>query len=128
MRFQGYHHIGIQCADAEASLLFYTEGLGGELQHKFPLKGTDKWFYLIDLGGNAVVELIPRGTPEAEQNPRFAHIALRCADCKAEYEAALTAGADAHIPPQTLNLGGMPVINAFVLGPDKEQIEFFELL
>jgi trk system potassium uptake protein TrkA len=61
MSFQGYHHIGLIVDDAARSRRFYEE-LGGKITFSFPMGGSDKIIYLIDLGGNAVVEIIPRGS------------------------------------------------------------------
>ena len=127
MKFNGYHHIGLIVKDAEKSLKFYTEGLGGNVTFSFPMGGTDKTIYLVDLGGNAVVEIIPRGNGEEEMNPKWAHIAVATDDTRAAYELALKAGAVPRNEPQDILLGTMAVCNAFVKGPDDEVIEFFQV-
>ena len=123
----GFHHIGLIVNDAEKSLRFYTEGLGGKETFRFPMSNSDKTIYLVDLGENAVVELIPRGHAGEEADARWAHIALRCADTRAAVERAVAAGAGVRIAPQDVVLGTLPVCNAFVTGPDGEQIEFFQV-
>ncbi len=127
MAFDGYHHIGLMVKDAEKSLNFYTEGLGGEVTFSFPMGDTGSTIYLVDLGGHAVVEIIPRGNGEAEANAHWAHIALNTADTRAAYALALAAGATSRSEPRDGKLGTMAVCNAFVLGPDGEVIEFFEV-
>lgn len=128
MKFSGFHHIGLFVKDIEKSLAFYTEGLGGTVTFSFPVPGMeDKTIYLVDLGDNAVVELIPRGNGEPEQNAHWAHVAVSTDDTRAAYELALKAGAQTKAAPQDVMLGTMAVCNAFVLGPDGESIEFFQV-
>jgi len=127
MKFNGYHHIGLIVNDAEKSLKFYTEGLGGELTFSFPMGDSGKTIHLVDLGGNAVVEIIPRGYDGAEANARWAHIAVNTDDVPGAYSTALAAGAASQSEPADLMLGTMAVSNAFVVGPDEEIIEFFQV-
>ena len=128
MRFDGYHHIGLMTANIEKSLTFYTEGLGGEVVFSFPMPANkEKSIYLVDLGGGAVVELIPRGVEDAEVNAKWAHICLSTEDVRAAYEAALAAGAKPRSAPEDGFLGTMERTGAFVFGPDDEVIEFFHV-
>jgi Lactoylglutathione lyase and related lyases len=127
MKFNGYHHIGLAVKNADQSLKFYTQGLGGEIIFSFPMGDTGKTIYLVDLGGNAVVEIIPRGNGEAEDNAHWAHIALATGDARAAYTLALEAGALPQSEPQDILLGTAAVCNAFVTGPDGEAIEFFQV-
>ena len=127
MQFNGFHHIGLFVADVERSLRFYTEGLGGKVTFSFPMGESGQTIYLVDLGGNAVVELIPRGNDEEESNARWAHIAVATDDTRSAYALAMTAGALTRNEPADLILGTMPVCNAFVTGPDGEVIEFFQV-
>ena len=128
MTFNGYHHIGLLVRDMEASLRFYTDGLGGTETFSFPMGDSGKTIHMVDLGGNAVVELIPRGAEEAESHARWAHIALRTDDARAAYAKALEAGALSRTEPVDKHReGAAPTCNAFVLGPDGEVIELFEV-
>lgn len=127
MKFNGYHHIGLYTQDLTKSLAFYTEGLGGKITFSFPMGITGKTIYLVDLGGNAVVEIIPKGNGEAESNAHWVHIAVATDDARAAYERAIKAGARTQSEPQDLVLGTMAVCNAFVTGPDGEVIEFFQV-
>ena len=129
MKFNGYHHIGLLAKDAQKSLDFYTKGLGGTMTFSFPMPSdTSKTIYLVDLGGNAVVEIIPRGNGEEELNAHWAHIALRTEDTRAAYDMAIKAGAISRDEPKELKLGTMSVCISFVFGPDREVIEFFQIL
>jgi catechol 2,3-dioxygenase-like lactoylglutathione lyase family enzyme len=127
MSFHGFHHIGVICNDAEKSLKFYTEGLGGKITFSFPMDDSGKIIYLVDLGGNAVVEIIPRGNEGPESNARWAHIAVAANNAREAYDLAMKAGAKSRSEPKDMNLGTMPICNAFVYGPDDEVIEFFQV-
>ena len=127
MKFNGYHHIGLRVSDLEKSLNFYTEGLGGIITFSFPMADTGKTIYLVDLGGNSIVELIPRGNGKDEENAHWAHIALATDDTRAAYEIAIKVGATSQNEPADVLLGTMAVCNAFVTGPDGEVIEFFQV-
>jgi len=127
MQFKGYHHIGLAVEDVERSLKFYTEGLGGKVTIAFPMGDTGKTIHMVDLGGSAVVEILPRGEQGAEANSRWAHIALATDDARAAYAMALKAGAVSRTEPVDKTINNMGVCNAFVFGPDGEIIEFFQV-
>jgi lactoylglutathione lyase len=127
MAFDGFHHIGLWVKDPQKSLDFYTQGLGGKVVFSFPMSGGDKIINLVDLGNNAVVEIIPRGNGEEESNAHWAHVAVRTDDARHAYTRALAAGALSHSEPNDTMLGTMAVCNAFVKGPDHELIEFFQV-
>jgi lactoylglutathione lyase len=82
---------------------------------------------LVDLGNNAVVEIIPRGNGEEETNAHWAHVAISTDDTRTAYDLAIKAGAVSQSAPNDGNLGTMAVCNAFVRGPDQEVIEFFQV-
>ena len=125
--FNGYHHIGLVVDDIDRCLKFYTDGLGGKVTFSFPMGDSGKTIYLVDLGGNAVVEIVPRGQGGAETNARWAHIALSTDNARQAYALALEAGAVSQSEPNDKFLGDVPVCNAFVKGPEGELIEFFEV-
>ena len=127
MQFNGIHHLGLWVKDPQKSLEFYTKGLGGKIVHSFPMADKPATINLVDLGDNAVVEIIPRGNGEEEANAHWAHVAIRTDDAWAAYDLALKAGAVSRTAPQDMNLGTMAVTNAFVYGPDREVIEFFQV-
>jgi catechol 2,3-dioxygenase-like lactoylglutathione lyase family enzyme len=125
MEFQGFHHVGVYIKDEEKSLRFYRDSLGGKLVHSFPI-GEGRTNYLIDLGGGAIVELVPVGAGMADVQIGWAHIALRCADTRAAFELAVSVGAEVWMPPTEMNLGGIVMLLAYVYGPDHEIIEFYQ--
>ncbi|MDR3243542.1 MAG: VOC family protein [Elusimicrobiota bacterium] len=123
---KGYHHVALFVQDSQKTLEFY-KNLGAKEVFSFPrLDDKSKTIYLVNLGGDAIVEIVPKGTGEAENNARWAHIALKTDDTKAAYEFALKNGAKSKTPPQDIMLGTKPVCNAFVFGYDGETIEFFQ--
>ena len=126
MKFNGYHHIGLIVEDAEKSLEFYKK-LGGEVVFSFPMSGdTSKTIVLVDLGQNAVVEIIPRGQKGPQANARWAHIALATDNVREAHALALAAGAVSQSEPNDIVLGTKAVCNSFVVGPEGELIEFFQ--
>jgi lactoylglutathione lyase len=127
MSINGIHHVGLLVTDTEKSLAFYRDGLGGTVVHSFAI-GPDKTIYLVDLGNNAVVELIPVGEGAADAKIGWVHLALKTDDARASFNAALAAGAAVHAEPAERPLGEMKAVLAYVQGPDKELIEFFEEL
>lgn len=127
MQFNGYHHVGLWAKDARKSVDFYTKGLGGKVVHSFSMSGSDKTISLVDLGGNAVIEIIPRGNGEEEANAHWVHVAVRTDDARAAYDTAIKAGAVSRSEPKDITLGTMGACNAFVYGPDREVIEFFQV-
>lgn len=124
--FKGFHHIGLAVSNTERSVAFYT-AIGGKVTCKFPFG--DAMIYMIDLGGGAVLEIIPfLKDDSAQQSPRFAHIALECDDVPAAFKRLVDAGAKVKSEPGDLILAAEPPINAcnaFLIGPDGEDIELF---
>ncbi|GHT95221.1 hypothetical protein FACS1894141_3410 [Spirochaetia bacterium] len=127
MQINGFHHIGLWVKDSEKSYNFYVNGLGGKVVHTFLTGDTHKTIYLVDLGNNAVIEIIPRGNGKEEADAHWAHVAIRTDDARAAYALALKAGATSRSEPNDCMLGTMSACNAFVLGPDHEVIEFFQV-
>ena len=128
MGFMGLHHLGLPVQDAEKSLEFYTKGLGGKEVYRFPMGDTGKHVYFVDMGNNAVIEISGRGTGEEEANARWSHICLQTDDIDAAFKMAINAGAESRVEPRDAKLGNMSVRLCFVYGPDREQIEFFQVL
>jgi len=123
----GFHHISMRVRDLDASIKFYTEGLGFVERCSWG-KGSDR-IVLLDTGDGNYFE-ISQGDPEKVYGEGvFRHIALRTDDCDAAIEAARTAGAevtretrDVVIPTEP----PLPIRIAFFKGPDGEVIELFQ--
>jgi catechol 2,3-dioxygenase-like lactoylglutathione lyase family enzyme len=123
MQINGFNHIGLWVTDEQRSLEFYRDKLGGTVVRHFPI-GPDKTNWLVDLGGGAVIEIIPFGEGEANPPVGWAHIALNVEDTNKAYELAIAAGATTWIPPQEWDFGKKMLL-AYVHGPDNEIIEFY---
>ena len=128
MAVNGFHHIALATKDMEKSLAFYVQGLGSTVVHSFPMGDSGKTIYLVDMGNNAVLEIIPRDLEGAEANGRFFHICLTSTDVQADFDKAVAAGATVRTAPKESMLGTMKVCNAFVIGPDDEVIEYLQQL
>jgi lactoylglutathione lyase len=69
-------HVGIQAADLERSVAFYTGVLGlKEVPAPFP-RTAARW---IDLGGGRMLHIVAGGAPGAQHN-KWDHFALSCPD------------------------------------------------
>lgn len=135
----GFHHIAIRAYDFEASLKFYTEGLGFVRRYGWGVDGRangerDSRAALLDTGDGNYLELFAGGTRQPGGVPLdevVLHFAFRTDDTDAALERARQAGATvtqetksvvpahAESPEQTFRI-------AFVRGPDGELIEFFQ--
>ena len=93
---------------------------------QFPISDGGETIDLVDLGGDAVVEIIPRGQNSVEANARLAHIAVATDDARKAYELAIKAGRSHRANPTTANWETLSVCTAFVNGPDGELIECFQ--
>lgn len=123
---QAIHHIALRVSDFEASLRFYTEGLGFALKLQFREEG--ETVALLDVGNGTYLELFS-GAVEPSPKGHFFHLALRTDDCGAALERARAAGATVTIAPTDALLEGGDVLvvrYAFCEGPDGEEIEFLE--
>lgn len=124
----GVHHLALESANFDASVKFYTEGLG--------FKQTAEWgegsgrAVMLDIGNGSCFEIFANGATDAQQNARFAHFAFATTDPDKAYNNALAAGAVSHRPPTDVDIPAnppLPVRIAFVKGPDGEILEFFKV-
>lgn len=135
---QGFHHVAIRARDFDATLRFYTQGLGCSVHYRFSVPGRIDRAAFLDIGDGRFIEMFGAGSTvqsegrrrRAEEEPTegaLLHFCLRVADVEAAYERALAAGGTGRLPPRTNRLGGEPpaeVRIAFVTGPNGEVIEF----
>lgn len=123
----GFHHLSMRVKDLEASIKFYTEGLG--FVERFSWGEAPKRTVLLDTGDGNYFEL-SQGDPEKVHGDGiFHHIALRADDCGAALEAARAAGAKVTVETRDVNLSSKPPIPiriAFFKGLDGEVIELFQ--
>ena len=131
----GLHHVAIEAADFEASLRFYTEGLGFVERLRFPEDGYT--VAMLDAGDGTYVELFsptercprPTGGP-MPGGPALFHLALRVGDCDAATERARQSGAEIIEEPTDVTLEGDPPVScrySFVRGPSGEAIELINV-
>lgn len=122
---QGIHHIAIRARDYDASLAFYTEGLG--------MTATMTWgegdgrAAMLDCGGGCV-ELFAGGSGDKPEGV-WLHLAFNCDDPDTAFTRALAAGATEMKAPFDFVIPSnppLPVRLAFVFGPDGEVLEFFK--
>lgn len=72
-------HVGIQAADLDRSMAFYTQVLGlREIPAPFP-RAAARW---LSLGNGRMLHVVARGTVGAPHN-RWDHFALACSDLDA---------------------------------------------
>jgi glyoxylase I family protein len=123
----GFHHLSMRVRDLDASVKFYTEGLG--FVKRFSWGEAPKRTVLLDTGDGNYFE-ISQGDPEKVHGEGiFHHIALRADDCATALEAARAAGAEVTVETRDVNLSSKPPIPiriAFFKGPDGEVIELFQ--
>lgn len=143
------HHVSLFVTDLDASVKFYTAGLGLTVReefddiighrpaHKFPFEVASVF---LECGDGRYVELHPAGDGEMSQ-PGFPmnHLAFAVADVDSAYGRALSAGAipfgftlpseDWDGAPLDVVMSGNnpePMRMAFLQGPSNELIELYQ--
>ncbi|OPH54997.1 glyoxalase [Paenibacillus ferrarius] len=122
----GLHHIALRANDFEATVKFYTEGLGFKEGHSWG-EG-DSRIILLDSGDGNYIEVFAGGTGEVKPEGSYFHVAFRSNNVDAAVAAAVAAGAVVTVDPKDVVLGSnppTPVRIAFVKGLNGEIIEFF---
>jgi catechol 2,3-dioxygenase-like lactoylglutathione lyase family enzyme len=136
----GFHHVAIRAADFDASVRFYTEGLGFSPHFPFSVPGRIDRALFLDTGDGRFIELFgTASTVQAEGRRRephedrtegaLLHFCLRVADTDTAYANAIAAGAGSRVEPVTRRLSEDPLVEvriAFVTGPNGEVIEFMQ--
>jgi glyoxylase I family protein len=122
----GFHHVALRANDFEATVKFYTEGLGFKEKHGWGVG--DKRIVLLDSGDGNYMEVFAGGSGEPKPEGYYFHVAFRSNNVDAAVEAAVAAGAVVTVDPKDVVLGNnppTPVRLAFVKGLNGEIIEFF---
>ena len=112
----GFHHVAIRAVDFDATVEFYTQGLGFTVHYGFSVPGRIDRAVFLDAGDGRYVEVFGQGsTVQAEGRRRRAdeeptegallHFCLRVADVAASYSRALAAGGVSRIAPRIAALG-----------------------
>lgn len=135
-----FHHVAIRAQDFDATVKFYTEGLGFRVHFPFAVPGRIDRAAFLDAGDGRFVEVFGqesnvqsegrRRAPEEERTEgALLHFCLRAADTDASYARAIAAGATSRVEPVTRQLSTNPLVEvriAFVTGPNGEVIEFLQ--
>jgi catechol 2,3-dioxygenase-like lactoylglutathione lyase family enzyme len=136
----GFHHVAIRAVDFDATIRFYTEGLGFKVHYRFSVPDRIDRAAFLDAGDGRYIEVFGQGSTVQSEGRRrrpneeategaLLHFCLRVTDVEASYARALAAGAVSRIAPRIARLGGEPpaeVQIAFVVGPNGEVIEFLK--
>lgn len=140
MSITGFHHVAIRAVDFDATIRFYTEGLGCSVRYRFSVPGRIDRAAFLDIGDGRFIEVFGSGSTVQSEGRRrrpdeeategaLLHFCFRVADVDAAYTRALAAGAVSRIAPNKRQLGGEPpaeVEIAFITGPNGEVIEFLK--
>ncbi len=124
----GFHHLSIKVADFEASVKFYTQGLGC-IEKISWTNSEGQQAVLLDTGDGNYIELCSGGQPGPRPEGCVVHFALRTDDCGLAIEQARKAGAEVLMEPKDLAIPSNPITPvriAFCKGPDGEVIEFLQ--
>lgn len=135
-----FHHVAIRAVDFDATIKFYTEGLGFRLHFPFAVPGRIDRAAFLDAGDGRFIEVFGQASNVQSEGRRrepgedrtegaLLHFCLRAADTDASYARALAAGAVSRVEPVTRRLGEDPLVEvriAFVTGPNGEVIEFLQ--
>ena len=135
-----FHHVAIRAVDFDATVRFYTEGLGFRVHFPFSIPGRIDRAAFLDGGDGRFVEVFgPASNVQSEGRRRqpgeaategaVLHFCLRAADADASYQRALAAGAVSRVAPGSRRLSEDPLVEvrvAFVTGPNGEVIEFLQ--
>ena len=123
----GFHHAALRAADFDASVRFYTRGLG--------MKQVLAWgegkgrAVMLDAGNGNCMEVFAGGDPGQHPEGALLHLAFRTSNCDRTLEAARAAGAVVTEEPKSVTIPSVPpavVRIAFCKGPDGEVLEFFQ--
>lgn len=123
----GFHHLALRVEDFDASVKFYSEGLG--LTPALCWGEGDGRAVMLDAGNGNFLEIFAGGTRVEKQEGAMLHFALRATDVEGALQRALDAGAKLYMAPTAMTIPSSPnsvnVSIAFCIGLDGEIIEFF---
>ena len=123
----GFHHIAVKALDFDASLKFYTEGLGMKYYTGWG-EGNGR-IAMLDLGDGGILELFAGAEGDEAINNRYIHFAMKVDDVDAAAADLKAAGIDTF---RTAEPNSMPIFggirNIFFYGPDGELLELLQHL
>jgi glyoxylase I family protein len=125
----GFHHVAMRARNFDATVKFYTEGLGFKKGISWGEAGNRA--IMLDTGEGNYIEVfeIPADGNEAVSQGMLLHMAFKTDDCDLAAANARAAGAEITMEPTDVDIKSEPPTNvriAFCKGPDGEVIEFFQ--
>jgi len=123
----GTHHASLHVSDLDASLRLYRDVLGMIVIARH--EGPSGQLVLLDIGDGTHLELhapfdhAPAGTGKTP----WRHLALRVEDAHAAVEMVRAAGVPIRVETKDVQLGPLAATVAFFVGPDGEEVEFFQV-
>jgi glyoxylase I family protein len=125
----GFHHVAMRARNFDATVKFYTEGLGFKKSISWGEAGNRT--IMLDTGEGNYIEVfeIPTKGKKAIPQGMLLHMAFKTNDCDAATANARAAGAEITMEPSDVDIKSEPPTNvriAFCKGPDGEVIEFFQ--
>ena len=121
----GLHHVALTAVNLNETIAFYEKAFGFTLLRRW---GDEKPAAMMDMGGDAILEIFGGAEGGDEKGSRWLHIAVKTDDTDACYAAALAAGATEETQPKDAVIPSaepFPVRLAFVRGLNGELIEIF---
>src|SRR6478672_13019615 len=129
----GFHHVAIRAVDFDATIRFYTEGLGFKVHYRFSVPDRIDRAAFLDAGDGRYIEVFGQGSTVQSEGRRrrpdeeptegaLLHFCFRVTDVEAAYTRALAAGAVSRIAPLAAQVVAGEI--AFVTGPNGEVIEY----
>ena len=122
----GTHHTSLHVSNLDASLRLYRDILGMTVvvRHESP----SGQLVLLDIGDGTYLELHAPfdRTPIGTGQTPWRHLALRVEDARAAVETIRAAGLPIRVEPKDVQLGPLAATIAFFVGPDGEDVEFFQ--
>ena len=120
-----FHHIHVHCSDVEATIRWFTEGVGGELVERRESRGVQQG--VINLGGATIFLRPARSnesfTPGMSNQYGTDHFGLRVDDVDATVEELRRRGVTIDVEPW--DFSDVSRI-AFIKGPDEVRIELVQ--
>ncbi len=126
-RTGGFHHIAIKVFDFDATVKFYTEGLG--FTKGISWKDGDNRAILLDSGNGNFIEIFEGGTQEEKPEGSYTHLALVSDNCDFDLDEAVKAGATLTMAATDIDIQSELITKvrvAFCKGLNGEVIEFFQ--
>ena len=125
----GIHHVAIRASDFDATVKFYTEGLGFTLFRTW-VDGKMR-AAMIDTGAGSHLEIFSGGDSGDRPKGHWDHLAFICHDTESAIARVKALGCQVTVDCVEVAIPSdppLPVRLAFFKGPDGEVIELFQTL